>query len=153
MTEETLNENSVELESLENILVKENLELKNKLLYQMAEFENYKKRQAKLILDTKFQTKKDVILSQLSIVEDIIRSLKVEPTKGLTLVLKNTITALSRIGVHKMETINQKFDSSLHEAIATKSTDVEAGLIIEEIESGWYLDDQVIKYAKVIVSE
>lgn len=74
--------------------------------------------------------------------------------KGVEMIENKILDALSQVGVKKMETIGQKFDHNLHEAIAQfKDESKENDIILEEYQAGYIFNDKVIRYAKVIVNK
>ena len=73
---------------------------------------------------------------------------------GLRLIEKQLEQVLSQAGFRKIPTVGSEFDPNLHEAISHESSaEVPNGAIIAEVESGWLLDDHVLKPAKVRVSK
>ena len=138
-------------------------EMKDKYIRKVAEFENYKKRSLKERMDLVQTAGKEVIIELLEVLDDLERAEKqisasgdVDQIKeGVMLVfnkLKNTLIAK---GLKAMETINHDFDPDIHEAI----TEIPApspelrGKVIDEIQKGYYLNDKIIRYAKVVVGK
>jgi molecular chaperone GrpE len=137
--------------------------MKDKYIRKVAEFENYKKRSLKERMDLVQTAGKEVIIELLEVLDDLERAEKqisasgdVDQIKeGVMLVfnkLKNTLIAK---GLKAMETINHDFDPDIHEAI----TEIPApspelrGKVIDEIQKGYYLNDKIIRYAKVVVGK
>ena len=138
-------------------------EMKDKYIRKVAEFENYKKRSLKERMDLIQTAGKEVITDLLEVMDDLERAEKqisnsgdVDQIKeGVLLVfnkLKNTMTAK---GLKAMETINQDFDPDIHEAITEipAPTPEQKGKVIDEIQKGYYLNDKIIRYAKVVVGK
>ena len=74
--------------------------------------------------------------------------------KGVEMIENKILDALSQVGVKKMETIGQKFDHNLHEAIAQfKEESKDNDIILDEYQAGYIFNDKVIRYAKVIVNK
>jgi molecular chaperone GrpE len=143
-------------------LLKEELSLANdKYLRLYAEFDNFRRRTVKEREDARKMEGKDLITNLLPVLDDFERALKatenatdVAPVReGVILIqnkLKNTLT---QKGLLPMESIGQTFDADLHEAITNipAPTDDLKGKVIDEMEKGYYLNDKVIRFAKVIV--
>lgn len=157
-----LNEPLAEESELEK-LREEISQLKDKYLRQVAEFDNFRKRTAKERLEL-FQTAgKDVIVPMLEVMDDcdraesqIIKSEDLAAIKeGVRLVFQKLRSVLQARGVKSMESKGQEFDADIHEAITeipAPSEDLK-GKIIDEIEKGYYLNDKIIRFAKVVVGK
>jgi molecular chaperone GrpE len=147
--------------SAEDVL-KEELSLANdKYLRLYAEFDNFRRRTIKEREDARKMEGKDLITNLLPVLDDFERALKatenateVAPVReGVILIqnkLKNTLT---QKGLAPMEAIGQPFDADVHEAITNipAPTDDLKGKVIDEMEKGYYLNEKVIRFAKVIV--
>lgn len=150
--------NDNELEKLQS----EVAELKDKYLRQVAEFDNFRKRTAKERLDLIQTAGKDVIVSLLEVLDDCDRAQKqlensddFSAKEGVLLVFNKLRTTIQNKGVKAMESINQDFNPDLHEAI----TDIPApnpslkGKVLDEVQKGYYLNDKIIRFAKVVVGK
>jgi len=132
-------------------------EEKDKYLRLYSDFENFRKRVQKERSDLIMSASESVILSLLSVLDDFDRALPTisdESTKsGVDLIYSKLKTILESKGLKLMETKGASFDPDLHEAVAQMpvNDEKEKGQIIEEIQRGYYLNDKVIRYAKVIV--
>lgn len=132
-------------------------EAQDKYLRLYSDFENFRKRNQKERLELIKSASESVILSLLPILDDFDRALPVildESTKsGIELIYSKLKTTLEAQGLKVMDTKGIAFDANLHDAIAQTPTNDETqkGLIIEEIQRGYYLYDKVIRHAKVIV--
>ncbi|HUH18860.1 nucleotide exchange factor GrpE [Albibacterium sp.] len=143
------------------ILKAELEEANNKYLRLYAEFDNYKRRTSKERIELLQTAGKEVIGDLLSTLDDFDRALKamdlsdsVDSIKeGVVLVSKKLKTTLQQKGLKEMESINQPFDAEIHEAITKipAPTDDLKGKVVDEIEKGYYLNDKVLRYAKVVV--
>lgn len=138
-------------------------EAKDKYLRLVAEFENFRRRNAKESLELKQTASKDVIKSLLEVLDDSDRAMKqLENTddikiikEGISLVFNKLHHVLQNKGLKKMESINHDFDADLHEAITEipAPNETMAGKVIDEIEPGYYLNDKLIRHAKVVVGK
>jgi molecular chaperone GrpE len=143
-------------------LLKEELSLANdKYLRLYAEFDNFRRRTIKEREDARKMEGKDVITSLLPVLDDFERALKatenatdVAPVREGVILIQNKLkNALTQKGLQAMESIGQAFDADIHEAITNipAPTDDLKGKVIDEMEKGYYLNDKVIRFAKVIV--
>lgn len=136
-------------------------ELKDKYLRLYADFENFRRRTAKEKLEMISGASADTVKLILPIVDDFERakvsfdsSTDVEALKeGVDLIYTKLFKALESKGLKAMDSKGADFDAEIHESIAqfpAPSEDLK-GKVIDEIEKGYYLNDKVIRYAKVIV--
>lgn len=136
-------------------------ELKDKYLRLYADFENFRRRTSKEKLELLSTASADVIKLILPVVDDFERakvsfdsSVDTEALKeGVDLIYTKLYKTLESKGLKPMESKGETFDVELHESIAqfpAPSDDLK-GKVIDEIEKGYYLNDKVIRYAKVIV--
>jgi molecular chaperone GrpE len=136
-------------------------ELKDKYLRLYADFENFRRRTAKEKLEMISGASSDTVKAILPIVDDFERakvsfdsSTEIDALKeGVDLIYTKLFKTLESKGVKPMESKGEIFDAELHESIAqfpAPSEDLK-GRVIDEIEKGYYLNDKVIRYAKVIV--
>lgn len=136
-------------------------ELKDKYLRLYADFENFRRRTAKEKLEMISGASADTLKLILPIVDDFERakvsfdsSTEIDALKeGVDLIYTKLFKTLEAKGVKPMESKGETFDAELHESIAqfpAPSDDLK-GKVIDEIEKGYYLNDKVIRYAKVIV--
>ncbi len=136
-------------------------EANNKYLRLYAEFDNYKRRTNKERIDLLQTAGKDVLVSLLPVVDDFDRALKSMETasdvsavkEGIVLVQNKLKSILTQKGLKEMESVGTVFDAEIHEAITNipaPSEDLK-GKVIDEVEKGYYLNDKVIRFAKVVV--
>jgi molecular chaperone GrpE len=136
--------------------------LKDQLLRTVAEFENYKKRtlkeKAELILNGGEKT----ITAILPVLDDFERALADTHTddpaaikEGMDLIFKKFIKTLEGLGVQKIDTTDKDFDVDYHEAIAMVPGmgDDKKGKVIDCVQTGYMLNDKVIRNAKVAVGQ
>ena len=138
--------------------------LKDKYLRQAAEFDNYRKRTAKERVELVQTAGRDVIISLLEVMDDCERAEKqiannheeVSAIKeGLQLVFQKLRNTLHAKGLRVMESTGQEFNPDIHEAITEIPAPSEElkGKVIDEIEKGYYLNDKIIRFAKVVVGK
>lgn len=136
-------------------------ELKDKYLRLYADFENFRRRTAKEKLEMISGASADMLKSVLPVVDDFERAIvsfdsstEVEALReGVDLIYNKLFKTLESKGLKPMVSKGETFDAELHESIAqfpAPSEDLK-GKVIDEIEKGYYLNDKVIRYAKVIV--
>src|SRR5690606_12798510 len=138
-------------------------ELKDKYLRLFAEFDNYKKRTARERLDLIRTASEDLIARLLPILDDFERAKKnaEDPSspetfsEGVALVYQKLHNVLESKGLKAMDPEQRDFDPELHEAITKIPAPNEAlkGKIIDTIEKGYYLNDKIIRHAKVVIGE
>ena len=137
-------------------------EQKDKYLRLMAEFDNFRRRTAKERLDLIQTAGKDVVVSLLDVLDDCDRAEKQLQTsdniellkEGVQLVFNKMRSTLQTKGVKVMESINTDFDVEKHEAI----TEIDApaqmkGKVLDEVMKGYYLNDKIVRFAKVVVGK
>ena len=135
---------------------------RDKYLRLYSEFENFRRRTTKDRLDWMQTASKDVLVSMLPVVDDFERALKsVEnlseteknAVEGFDLIHKKMVGIFTKVGLKPMESIGQVFDAEIHEAITQFPAPTEdmKGKVIDEVEKGYYLNDKVIRFAKVVV--
>jgi len=129
----------------------------DKYLRLYSDFDNFRKRNLKERVELIKTASESVILSLLPALDDFDRalpSIQDEATKsGIELIYTKLKSILENQGLKAMDTKGVAFDAELHEAIAQTATNDETqkGLVIDEIQRGYYLNDKVIRHAKVIV--
>ncbi len=137
-------------------------EQKDKYLRLFAEFDNFKRRNAKERMEMIQTAGKDVIISLLEVMDDCDRAEKqIEESddiaankKGVQLVFNKLRNTLQAKGLKAMESVNTAFDVEKHEAI----TEVEVaenmkGKVVDEVERGYFLNNKLIRFAKVVVGK
>ena len=136
-------------------------ELKKTLLYKTAEFENYRKRTMKEKADLILNGGEKTISAILPILDDFERALadkSEDPTaikEGVQLIFNKFVKTLEGLGVKKIETADKDFDVDFHEAIAMVPGmgDDKKGKVIDCVQTGYTLNDKVIRHAKVAVGQ
>lgn len=138
-------------------------EQKDKYLRLSAEFDNYRKRSMKEKAELILNGGEKSISSILPIVDDFERALKNMETatdvaavkEGVELIYNKFMSVLGQNGVKVIETKEQPLDTDYHEAIAVIPAPNEAlkGKILDCVQTGYILNDKVIRHAKVVVGE
>ena len=136
-------------------------ELKKTLLYKTAEFENYRKRTMKEKPDLILNGGEKTISAILPILDDFERALadKSEDPKaikeGVQMIFNKFVKTLEGLGVKKIETADKDFNVDFHEAIAMVPGmgDDKKGKVIDCVQTGYTLNDKVIRHAKVAVGQ
>lgn len=144
-------------------LEQELADMKDKYLRQAAEFDNFRKRTAKERIELIQTAGKEVIGQLLEVLDDAERAQKqMEQSEDLTalkdganLIFNKLRAVLNGRGLKAMETIGTEFNPDLHEAITEIPAPKPelAGKIIDEVEKGYYLNDKIIRFAKVVVGK
>jgi molecular chaperone GrpE len=136
---------------------------KDKYLRLFAEFDNFRKRSAREALELRQTAGKEVIVSLLDVLDDCDRAEKqlqaadnIDQVKeGIQLVFSKLRSVIQGKGLKAMVSINTDFDVEKHEAI----TEIPApnpslkGKVIDEVQKGYYLNDKIIRFAKVVVGK
>lgn len=152
---------SPEVTPAEEKLKKEIADLNDKYLRLYAEFDNFKRRSVKERAELIGTASRGVILSLLPVLDDFDRAKKSMETvaevsavkEGVDLISAKFRNILTQQGVKEMEAVGQPFDADLHEAVTNipaPSEDLK-GKVIDQLEKGYYLNDKVIRFAKVLV--
>lgn len=125
-----------------------------------ADFENYRKRVAKETTEALARGKAGLARELLPALDNLERALESSfadaqaLVKGVTLVLDELREKLKGAGVEAYDPTGEPFDPSLHEALSTQAKEgAEAGVVIETVEKGYRLNGQVLRPARVVVSE
>jgi|SRR5450755_570934 molecular chaperone GrpE len=154
-------------EALENddLLEKLNAELqeqKDKYLRLLAEFENYKRRNSRERIELSQTAGKEIIVSLLDVLDDCDRAeeqLKKERSdqdlSGVFLVFNKLRNILQNRGLKAMDSLHSEFDVEKHEAISEVPATAPGlkGKVVAEVTKGYYLNDKIIRFAKVIVGK
>ena len=134
---------------------------KDKYIRLVAEFDNYKKRTLKEKSELILNGSEKTISSILPILDDFERALSdktedpVAIKEGFELIFKKFLKTLETLGVKKIETNDTDFDVDYHEAIAMVPGmgDAKKGKVIDCVQTGYTLNDKVIRHAKVAVGQ
>lgn len=148
-----------EMEKLNNELE----EQKDKYLRLVAEFDNFKRRNAKERMELIQTAGREVITSMLDVLDDCERAEKqIQSTtdiaqikEGVQLVFNKLRTTLQSKGLKPMESIHTDFDVEKHEAITEIPAPNEEliGKVLDDVTKGYYLNDKLIRFAKVVIGK
>lgn len=138
-------------------------EQKDKYVRLFAEFDNYKRRNAKERIELMQTAGREVITSLLQVLDDMDRAEKqMQETddsnqikEGVQLVFNKLRKTLKSKGLESMESLGTTFDVEKHEAISEIPVEdkKQKGKVVDEIEKGYYLNDKLIRFAKVVVGK
>jgi molecular chaperone GrpE len=123
-----------------------------------ADFENFRKRVAGDIQAAQARGKAEIARGVIDAVDNLERALEAAGndeglTSGVEMVLSNLRETLSRNGIEAVDPKGEKFDPTKHEALSTQPVDeTESGIVVEVMQKGYALDDQLIRPARVVVS-
>jgi molecular chaperone GrpE len=127
-----------------------------------ADFENYRKRVARETTEALARGKADLARQLLPAVDNLERALTAgeDPSahgalvEGVAMVRDELQNRLEAAGVESFDPTGEKFDPQLHEALSTMPSEgTESGVVLETVEKGYRLDGQVLRAAKVVVSQ
>ena len=155
----------------QDVLVDElKLKLKDtedKLLRSLAENDNLRKRHDKEIEDNSKYAIKNFSYSLLNVADNLQRALESVPNTeasglddniiknliiGIKAVEKELIDSLEKHGVKRFDSINQKFNPEIHQAVSKVHNEKEDGTIVEEMQKGFKIGDRLLRPAMVVVS-
>lgn len=157
--EETQNIEAEEVSEVDK-LKNELAESKDKFIRLYSEFENFRRRTAKEKIEVIQNASEGLIKELLPVMDDFERAQKsIETTEdinaikeGISLIFNKLQKTLQSKGLKPIEAKDQAFDVELHECITQFAAgDDKKGLVIDEVEKGYYLNDKVIRYSKVVV--
>ena len=139
----------------------------DKLLRSLAENDNLRKRHDKEIEDNSKYAIKNFSYSLLNVADNLQRALESIPNTeasglddniiknlviGIKAVEKELIDSLEKHGVTKFDSINQKFDPEIHQAVSKVQNEKADGTIVEEMQKGFKIGDRLLRPAMVVVS-
>lgn len=138
-------------------------EMRDKYLRLVAEFDNFRKRTAKERIELMQTAGKEVIIALLDVLDDSERAAKqlenatdINAVKeGIELVFNKLKSTLQAKGLKPMENLHTEFNPDLHDAITEIPAPTEElkGKILDELQRGYYLNDKLIRHARVVVGK
>ena len=137
------------------------LELKDKFLRLQAEFDNFRRRTAKERLELIQTASKDLVSNLIPVLDDFERANKNMETatdvqaikEGIDLVYSKFYKVLEAKGLKPMNSTGETFNPEIHEAITQIPAPSKnlVGKVVDEVEKGYYLNDTVVRFAKVVI--
>lgn len=126
-----------------------------------ADFENYRKRRDRENKELVQFAQEITVVKILPTLESLEQALRTAPqeekfqnwAQGVIKIVQQLEKTLLEMGVEKIKTVGEKFDFGLHEAIEMVESEGESGTIVEEVQSGYKLNNKVIRPAKVKVAK
>ena len=138
-------------------------ELQDKYLRLTAEYDNFRKRTLKEKIDLQKSANQSLLEALLPVADDFDRAMQsvdeakdIEALKeGMNLISGKFNSFLNQQGVKEIEAINKKFDTDLHEAITKIPAPQKKlkGKVVDVIQKGYYLNDRVLRFSKVVIGE
>ena len=137
-------------------------ELNDRLMRQMAEFDNFRKRTEKEKQQMYGIGAAEVVEKLLPVVDNIERGLaamteeekETSFAQGIEMIYKQLMTALSDLGVTAIEAVGQEFNPDFHNAVMqAPSEDYESGVITQELQKGYLYKEKVVRHSMVVVAE
>ena len=138
-------------------------ELNDKYLRLMAEMDNMRKRNVKERMEWITTAGQEILNSMLPVLDDFSRAAKTFETasditavkEGVQLIHQKLQNTLSAKGLKPMKSIGELFNPEMHEAITEIPVADEnmKGRVVDEVECGYYLNEKIIRYAKVVVGK
>ncbi len=137
-------------------------EQKDKYLRLFAEFDNFKRRTAKERIELIQTAGKDMAIALLEVADDMDRAEKqitsseniVQVKEGVQLVFNKLRSTLTQKGIVPMISIDEDFDVEKHEAITEiEMGEEKAGKVVDEVQKGYYMNEKLIRFAKVVVGK
>lgn len=139
------------------------LELKDKHIRLQAEFDNYRKRTLKERMELLKSASESVLNGILPVIDDFDRAIQMlnvseeenHVKDGVTLIYNKFQEFLKQNGVKEIAAKEQDFDTDLHEAITKIPAPTEElkGKVVDVVQKGYYLNDKVIRFSKVVIGE
>lgn len=146
-----------------DVLKKEVEEQKEKFIRLYADFDNFKRRNAKERVELIQTAGREVIQSLLEVMDDCDRAERqmqksddvAQIREGIQLVFSKLRNTMQSKGVKEMKTIGEEFNADFHEAITEipVTDDKMRGKVVDEVEKGYTLNDKIIRFAKVVVGK
>jgi molecular chaperone GrpE len=138
-------------------------EMQDKYLRLSAEFDNYRKRTLREKMEISKYASEDILLRILPVMDDFERAISNMETavdcaavkSGVDLIYGKFIDFLKQNGIREIESLNTPFNVDIHDAVAKTPVEDEKrkGIIVDVVKKGYYLQDKVIRHAKVVIGE
>lgn len=138
-------------------------ELQDRYLRLSAEYDNFRKRTLKEKIDLQKSANESLLQALLPVADDFERAMQsvheakdIEAVKeGMGLILGKFIGFLNQQGVKEIEAVHKDFDTDLHEAITKipAPTKKLKGKVVDVVQKGYFLNDKVLRFSKVVIGE
>jgi molecular chaperone GrpE len=138
-------------------------DLQDRYLRLSAEYDNFRKRTLKEKIELQKSANENLLQALLPVADDFDRAMQsVDEAKdiqaikeGMTLILGKFIGFLNQQGVKEIEAVHKEFDTDLHEAITKipAPTKKLKGKVVDVVQKGYYLNDKVLRFSKVVIGE
>ena len=139
-------------------------DLQNKLLYQQAEFANYKRRREEETASLLKYKNLDLGIELLTVVDSLERALNVNEESlsddvkkylsGFKIMYNNLVNIMRKNEITEIDCLNKEFDHNTSQALMTEHVEgIESGIVIEVLQKGYMLKDKLLRAALVKVSE
>jgi molecular chaperone GrpE len=160
--EEIIEELKQKLQDMEKEKEKEVSECRERLLYQQADFENFKKLKAKEKQEVLRYGNETLVKELLPVIDNLERAIqhgcKSEDSKaiveGVELTFASFLKVLEKFGVTRVEALDKDFDPNVHEAIAQESRKGKrAGTVVSELQKGYIMDGRLLRPSMVTVAK
>ena len=152
----------VDIDNITEKLEADVQEQKDKYLRLFAEFDNYKRRTAKERLELMQTAGKEMAIALLDVADDMDRAEKQIASdddinhvkEGVQLVFNKLRSLLQQRGIEAMNSLNTDFDVEKHEAVTEiPAGEEKTGKVVDELQKGYYMNDKLIRFAKVVVGK
>ncbi|HHW89502.1 MAG TPA: nucleotide exchange factor GrpE [Clostridiales bacterium] len=132
--------------------------LAQRLVNLQAEFDNFRKRNAKSVNSAQAEGRYEVIIEVikiLDVIEHALSMIKDQVTaSGVQMIYRQIQDVLKNFEVEEIEALGQEFDPNLHSAVeSVKTEDANSGAVVEVIQKGYRLGEKILRYASVKVAE
>ena len=130
--------------------------LKDQLMRNMAEYDNYRKRTAKERTELTPEITARVVGEFLPVLDNLERALQTETTdekykEGVKLIFDSFMGTMDKLGVEKVQT--EDFDPAVHQAVQQVESDLESGKIVSVFQNGYKIGNKVLRFAMVTVAQ
>lgn len=130
--------------------------LKDQLMRNMAEYDNYRKRTAKERTELTPEITARVVTDFLPVLDNLERALQTETTdekykEGVKLIYDSFMGTMDKLGVEKVQT--EDFDPAVHQAVQQVESDLESGKIVSVFQNGYKIGNKVLRFAMVTVAQ
>ena len=163
INEEPLKEEQIDLRSPLEVAEEETAEWKDKYMRIYAEFDNFRKRNAKERIELIKSASSNVLKEIIPVLDDLDRAMTANETneditavkEGFELIKSKTFKVLESQGLKAMDAVGKTFDVENHEAITNipAPSDDMKNKVVDVIEKGYFLNDKVLRFAKVVVGQ